>query len=136
MRIQLIVGPKGTGKTKRFTNMVNQRTLATNGSVVCIEKGDTSRYEVTHKARLVDADEYKIAGADELFGMICGIAASDYDITDIFVDATLRIMGSKDAQVFREMIDRLMLTSADITITMTVSCDVKELEPSLIPYIV
>lgn len=136
MRIQLIVGSKGTGKTKRFTKMINQRTSATNGSVVCIEKGDVSRFEVTHKARLIDVDEYKIAGSDELFGMICGLTASNYDITDIFVDATFRIIGTKSQKIIRELIEHLCLVETDVAITMTISCDAKELDKSLVQYII
>ena len=54
--IKLIIGRKGSGKTKKLADMVNEAAAASLGNVVCIEKGDTLTYSVTHKARLIDAE--------------------------------------------------------------------------------
>ena len=63
--IKLIIGKKGSGKTKKLVDLVNEATAQSLGNVVCIEKGDTLTYSVTHKARLIDADSYGIAGYGE-----------------------------------------------------------------------
>ena len=87
--IQLIIGNKGSGKTKKLIDLVNTATETSKGNVVCVEKGDTLTYSITHKARLIDAESYGINGYGELYALLCGIQSANHDVTDIFVDATL-----------------------------------------------
>ena len=89
--VKLIVGVRGTGKTKTLIAMVNDTTLNSKGSVICIEKGNKLNFDITHKARLIDADAYMVADAQALYGFVAGIAASNHDITDMFIDSTLKI---------------------------------------------
>ncbi len=96
--VKVIAGVKGTGKTKTLIGMVNQAVASTNGSVVCIEKGEKLNFDISHKARLIDAQSFFVEDAEALYGFIAGIAASNHDITDIFVDSALKICGDdKDA---------------------------------------
>ena len=89
--VKLIVGVKGTGKTKMLIDMVNEALETSSGSVVCVEKGQKLKYGVKYKARLIDASEYGICGADALYGLICGLYAANYDITHVFIDSALKI---------------------------------------------
>ena len=89
--IKLIIGKKGSGKTKKLVDLVNEAAAKSLGNVVCIEKGDTLTFSVTHKARLIDADGFGITGYGEYFGMLAGIKSGNNDVTHIFGDATLRI---------------------------------------------
>ncbi len=89
--VKVIVGLKGTGKTKTLIQLVNNATETSNGSVVCIEKGDKLNFDISHKARLIDAQAFFIDDAEALYGFIAGIAAMNHDITDIFVDSALKI---------------------------------------------
>ena len=89
--VTLIVGKKGTGKTKKLINLTNDAVESSNGNVVVIEKGSKLTYDVTHKARLIDTDQYNITGFDMLYGFIGGICAGNYDVTDILVDSTFKI---------------------------------------------
>ena len=72
--LKLIVGVKGTGKTKHLIEMVNTASEESKGSVVCIEKGTKLTYDIKHTARLIDTDQYNIGDAQSLFGFIAGIA--------------------------------------------------------------
>ena len=74
--VKLIVGVRGTGKTKALISMVNEAAAESKGSVICIEKGNKLNFDITHKARLIDADAYMIADAQALYGFVAGIAAS------------------------------------------------------------
>ena len=89
--VKLIVGVKGTGKTKALIEMVNQAQNETKGCVVCIEKGNKLRYDVSSQTRLIDTVEYLVSDAQSLFGFVAGILASNYDVTDIFIDSCLKI---------------------------------------------
>ena len=134
--IRLIVGNKGSGKTKTLITMTNEAVGSSSGNVVCLEKGLKLTYDISHKARLVDTDEYGVEGFDSLYGFIAGLMAGNYDITHIFVDATLKI-GGRDYEAFACMIDRLQkLGSLDhVELTFTVSCDASELPARLAEYI-
>ena len=54
--IKLFIGSKGSGKTKTLIELTNNAAQTSNGSVVCIEKGDKLKHEITYKARLIDTD--------------------------------------------------------------------------------
>ena len=126
--IKIIIGKKGSGKTKKLVDLVNAATSESLGNVVCIEKGDTLTYSVTHKARLIDADAFGISGYGEYYGMLSGIKAGNHDITHIFGDATLRI-GSRDYDELAAFLDRLSAVAEDSNtkFTFTISCDEAEL---------
>ncbi len=89
--LKLIIGVKGTGKTKSLINLVNTASAESKGDVVCIEKGVKLRYDVKSSVRLINTEEYFVADTDALYGFIAGILASNHDITDLFVDSALKI---------------------------------------------
>ena len=118
--IKLFIGAKGSGKTKTLIDLVNNAANTSNGSVVCIEKGDKLRFDITSKARLIDTDSYGIADAAKLTGFIAGILASNSDITDVFVDSSLKICGN-DVAAFEVLLKDLEPVVADVNLVMTVS---------------
>lgn len=122
--INLIIGQKGTGKTKRLVEYANEAAKKSTGNVVVIVKGTHLTYDISHDARLVNIDSYGIQGAEALGGFLCGICAGNYDVTDIFVDSTLRIIG-QDIQTLSRFIEKMNKLSAlaDTKITMLVSAD-------------
>ena len=127
--IKIIIGKKGSGKTKKLVDLVNSAANESLGNVVCIEKGDTLTYSVTHKARLIDADSNKITGYGEYYGMLAGIKAGNNDITHIFGDATLRI-GSRDYDELVVFFERLGAID-DVEFLFTISADKDELPKKL-----
>ena len=130
--IKLIIGNKGSGKTKRLINLINEAVENSNGTVVCIEKSPLLTYEVTHKARLIETERFGVEGCDAFYGMVCGIIAQDHDITEIFVDATFKIVG-RDYGAFAALINKLSKVSAEneIDIVFTVSEDEANLPATL-----
>lgn len=126
--ITLIVGKKGSGKTKKLIERANEAIENSNGNVVVIEKGLKLTYDISHQARLIDSDAYEIQGADALSGFISGICAGNYDVTDIFIDSTLKIIG-QDMKVLHCFTEKMNSLSAlaDTKITLLVSVDPNEL---------
>jgi methionine aminopeptidase len=126
--ITLIVGKKGSGKTKKLIENANQAIEKSNGNVVVIEKGLKLTYDISHQARLIDTDAYGIQGTDALCGFISGICAGNYDVTDIFVDSTLKIIG-QDMKAFTSFAEKMnaLSTLADTKITLLVSVDANDL---------
>ena len=127
--IKIIIGRKGSGKTKILVDMVNEATKVSLGNVVCIEKGDTLTYSVTHKARLIDADAYNISGYGEYYGMVAGIKSGNHDVTHIFGDATLRI-GTRNYDELVAFFERISKID-DVEFVFTVSADKEELPKKL-----
>ena len=127
--IKIIIGKKGSGKTKKLLDLVNEATAKSLGNVVCIEKGDTLTFSVTHKARLIDADAFGISGYGEYYGMLSGIKAGNHDVTHIFGDATLRI-GTRNYDELVAFLERVSKID-DVEFLFTISADKEELPKKL-----
>ncbi len=132
--IKLLIGKKGSGKTKRLVEMVNAATETSLGNVVCIEKGDVLTFSVSHKARLIDSCDFGISGYAEYYGMLAGIKAGNNDVTHIFGDATLRIGGRNydELVTFLERVSNI----EDVEFTFTLSCNEDELPEKVFEYAV
>lgn len=130
--VTLIIGKKGSGKTKKLIQLANEAVAKSQGNVVVIEKGAKLTYDVTHKARLIDTDVYGIKGYNMLLGFISGICAGNYDVTDIFVDSTFKICeeGVDGVADFIEKLDALS-KEAQANITMLLSAAEGELPAGL-----
>ncbi len=131
--IKLFIGAKGSGKTKTLIELVNNAVAAQNGSVVCIEKGNKLKLDITYKARLIDTDTYGIVDAASLYGFIAGILASNSDITDLFIDSSLKICGN-DVVAFEEMLKKLEPITKDVNLVMTVSIAVEDCPAAIKAY--
>ena len=91
--VKIIMGLKGSGKTKRLVDMVREAVNADHGDVVCIEKDKKLTYDIPYRARLIDAGEYGIGTYAFLQGFISGLHAGNYDITHIFIDYFYKLVG-------------------------------------------
>ena len=133
--LKLIIGKKGSGKTKKLIDAVTAAADASNGSVVCVEKSSTLTLNITHRVRFVDADHYGISGYDQFYGFIAGMCASNYDITHIGVDAILRI-ANRDYDELAAFLEKLNELSKDAgtEFIITVSAEKEELPESIFKF--
>ncbi len=134
--ITLILGKKGSGKTKRLVAMCEEATVASKGNVVFIEKGETLTFNLNHQTRLAVAEEYGVSGFDGLYGFIAGLFAGNYDITDVFVDQTLKI-GGGDVEAFGDFIEKLAKLGEKVSAKMvlSVSADKEEIPEKVHNYV-
>ena len=91
--IHVILGLKGSGKTKKLIDSINAAVAQASGDVVCIEYGKKLTYDVTYKVRLVDSQEYGIQSAEMLKGFLSGMHAGNFDITHVFIDNLYKTIG-------------------------------------------
>ncbi len=91
--IQIIMGLKGSGKTKKLIDSVNQAAVNAQGDVVCIEYGNNLRYEIKSTVRLVSSKEYGIKSVEMLKGFLSGLHAGNYDITHVYIDNLYKTIG-------------------------------------------
>jgi energy-coupling factor transporter ATP-binding protein EcfA2 len=133
--VSLIIGRRGSGKTKRLISLVGEAVEHSQGNVVCVEKDENLRFDVNYRARLIETDLYGIEGYDAFYGLLCGICAGDHDITDILVDATLKI-GGRDCQKLAAFLKKADSLSkiAEKRMVFTVSADYDELPAEIFSF--
>ncbi len=91
--IGVIFGEKGTGKTKQILEMANKSVQTAKGNTAFIDDDTSYIYDLSTKARFINASEFGITTPKMLYGFLCGLAASDFDLETIYVDGLLNIIG-------------------------------------------
>ena len=125
--IHVMMGLKGSGKTKKMVDSINQTVADAQGDVVCIEYGNHLTYDVSYRVRLVSSKEYGICNVDMLQGLLSGLHAGNFDITNVYIDNLYKTIGADRATG-----EAFILWCADfakkhnMNITITVSDDPAE----------
>ena len=121
---RVIMGLKGSGKTKKLIDSINATAASAQGSVVCIEYGSNLRYEVKSSVRLVSSKEYGINNLDMLKGFLSGLHAGNFDITHVFIDNLYKTIGTDVAAAEGFIAWCATFAEANnMNITMTISED-------------
>jgi ABC-type phosphate/phosphonate transport system ATPase subunit len=123
--VKLIIGIKGTGKTKTLIQMVNSALETTGGNVVVLEKGEKLRYDIKYQARLVNTDEYYVNDAQSLYGFVAGLLASNHDITELFIDSALKIC-AEDLPAFEKLVEELDLLTVKRETNVVITASMPE----------
>ena len=122
--IHVIMGLKGSGKTKKLVDSIHTALETAHGDVVCIEYGKKLTYDVNYRVRLVDSKEYGISNPDMLKGFLSGLHAGNFDITHVYIDNLYKTIGSDRAaaEAFVEWCAKFAADNS-MEITMTISDD-------------
>lgn len=123
--IRVIMGKKGSGKTKQIIDMINSAVHTEHGSVVCIEHGDKLKFDIHYQIRLVDSSQYDLPDYTALKGFISGLYAGNYDITHVFIDSLTKIVTSTndyDTELFLDWLNQFA-ERHNIKFTITISDD-------------
>ena len=123
--VRLIMGVKGSGKTKQLIEMINNAAKDEPGNVVCIEANRNLTYDIHYQIRLIEAQEYKLSNYDLYRGFISGLYAGNYDISHIFIDNLCKTMGgevSRETEEFLNWLDSFGEKNG-IKFTVTISAD-------------
>ena len=123
--VRVIMGKKGSGKTKQIIDMINNAVQTEHGNVVCIEKGNKLTFDIHYQIRLVEASQYDISSYPALKGFISGLYAGNYDITHIFTDSLPKIVKVESDRETEDFLDWLEKFSEahKIKFTITISDD-------------
>ena len=123
--VRLIMGEKGTGKTKKLIELINASAAEENGNVVCIEAKSTMTFDIHYHVRLISADEYQRTTYEGLRGFVSGLYAGNYDITHIFIDSLTKIVGAECDVETEKFLDWLNKFGElhNIKFTITISDD-------------
>ena len=123
--VRVIMGVKGTGKTKQMIDLINAAVNVENGHVLCLAKDNKLMYDIKSDIRLVAANEYTINGYDGLMGFVSGLYASNYDITHIFIDSLTKVVGGDvdvNTEKFLDWLEKFSEKNG-IKFTVTITSD-------------
>ncbi|MEG2175530.1 MAG: ATP-binding protein [Oscillibacter sp.] len=123
--VRLIMGVKGSGKTKQLIELINNAAKDEPGNVVCIEANCNMTYDIHYHIRLIDAQEYKLNSYQMMRGFISGLYAGNYDISQVFIDNLSKIVGveiGRDTEEFLNWLDAFGEKN-NIKFTITISGD-------------
>ena len=123
--VKIIMGLKGSGKTKKLVDLVRSAVETADGDVVVIEKEKKLTYDIPYQARLVDAAAYPIGTYEFLKGLICGIHAGNYDITHFFIGNFLKMVDDKSPAALGDFVDWLKGFSEKENIEFVISVSVE-----------
>ncbi len=133
--IKLIVGNKGTGKTKVLINTINEAAKTTKGYLVCIDKTTKLNFDIDRSVRIADVDHYGIDNYESFYGFVAGMLAGNYDIMGVYVDSILKV-GNNDLDGLGLLLSRLeKLLEKDVEMVFTVSADASDLPESVKKYL-
>lgn len=124
--VRVIMGVKGTGKTKQMIELINTAVQNEHGNVVCIERGPKLTYDINYQIRLVEASDYDLKNFDTLKGFISGLYAGNFDITHMFIDSLCKIVPAEaNNPAVETFLDWLSSFSEKngIKFTITISAD-------------
>lgn len=132
--INLIIGKKGSGKTSRMVDDLNDHAVDNAQNVVCIERGRRLDRNVKYQIRLIDISEYPVTGYENLLSFIAGISAKDYDITHLYIDSINKVAQSDsfaELEVFCEKLSAF-LQEHRFTVNILLSAERGDLSEALI----
>ena len=134
--VSIIMGLKGSGKTKKLVELVREAVNEETGDVVCIEKERKLTYDIPYQSRLIDAGVYDIGSYEFLKGLICGVHAGNYDITHFFVDNFYKLVNDKSVDTLVSFLTWLdaFSNAENISFVISISADPAEMPESVTKY--
>ena len=134
--VSIIMGLKGSGKTKKLVELVREAVNEEAGDVVCSEKERKLTFDIPYQARLIDAGVYDIGSYEFLKGLICGVHAGNYDITHFFVDNFYKLVNDKSVDTLVSFLTWLdaFSNAENISFVISISADPAEMPESVTKY--
>lgn len=134
--IKVVYGPKGTGKTKIIIDEANSKVAGAKGHLIFITNTKRYMYDLHRDIRVIDMNDFMVAGEEALIGFVKGVVAANNDNEYLFIDGAARIAGKeiKDMAAFYYMLDKISEQNG-LTIYVTCSCTKEELPDFVAKYL-
>lgn len=97
--IQVILGKKGSGKSKQIVDMANKLVDEAEGDIVFIDDDNRCMLDLKHEIRFVNCSEYNVDDVNKFYGFVCGMISQDFDISHIFIDGIKNMVHSELADM-------------------------------------
>ena len=138
--VNVIMGNRGSGKTKRVIDMVNEAVNKESGHVVCLEKGQNLRFNITYNAKLIDCE--RICHGSSIMtvclSLFVGFTAAITILRICFIDSLYKITGDDDDSKAVDFLHRLseFADQTNVKFTITISADIDSASPELQKFII
>ncbi len=135
--IQVIAGKKGSGKTKRLIDLTNTTARDAEHDVIFLDDDNRYMFDVDHKVRFINAEDYHIHNADMFIGFLCGMLSSNFDIGTVFIDAFLKLCHTElddTEEIVRTLAD--LGSRHQVDFVLSLSADPEELPDFLKQYLI
>ncbi|MDO5737745.1 MAG: hypothetical protein Q4P65_00640 [Eubacteriales bacterium] len=132
--IDVVVGPKGSGKTAKLVAEITKHADEQENNIVCIEYGRRFDRQIPYQVRLIDITEYPVNSYRELLSFIAGITAKDYDITRIYIDSIYKVASESDPDKLDQFVKELseFAEQIEVAFTITISDEVENLPDTVV----
>lgn len=121
--VKILAGEKGEGKTKKLIDMANEAVKEANGVVVYIDDDSRHIYDLNHKVRFVEVNEFPLVNYRELIGFIYGILSQNSDIEKIFIDGIYKVVEKLDNEDMIKLTTKLKAMSEKYSIDFMISAN-------------
>ncbi len=135
--IQVIAGKKGSGKTKRLIDLTNSTAREVEHDVIFLDDDNRYMFDVDHKVRFINAEDYHIHNTDMFIGFVCGILSTNFDVGTVFIDAFLKLCHA-DLEKTEPVVNVLAELSEknDVNFVLSLSADPEEIPAYLKQYLI
>ena len=120
--VKLMLGLKGSGKTKQLIELVKKAVEEEHGDIICIEKGPKLMHDIPHRARLISTTQYNFGTYEFLKGFVSGLNASNYDVSHVFIDSLQKTVDTTSIADLEEFLVWLSAFSEKENIHFTITC--------------
>ncbi len=127
--VKVLVGNKGSGKTKKMIELANTSVEQAKGSIIFINKNTRLIYDLHYRIRVICMEDFvHITNEDEYIGFLFGIISSDNDIETIYLDGVLR-HADIEVEHIPSFVKKIKEISNDygIDFVMSISAELEEL---------
>lgn len=89
--VNLLTGPKGSGKTQKMMELANEQVKACKGNLVFLKNSHRDTRNVGFDIRVVCMDDYPaITNTDEYIGFLYGMYSANHDLECVFIDGLMK----------------------------------------------
>ncbi len=124
--IKIHIGLKGSGKTKKLIDNVNNALTLEKGNVVCITEGNRLMHDLDRNVRMVNTEQFDIKNFDMFEGLLCGIIAQDFDVTHIFIDSVFKSVPSADMSTIDNLVKAIEKLEEKFNVSFTLMVSAEE----------
>ncbi|WP_313757346.1 hypothetical protein [Tissierella sp.] len=120
--VKLILGEKGSGKTKWLIDNANKDMKEGNGNIAFIDVDDNHIFTLNYNVRLINAMEFNILNIESFYGFLCGLIGMDYDVEKIYVDSIYKVI-KLDIPSLEKLVENLNIISEKFEIEFFINID-------------
>lgn len=134
--VKLILGAKGSGKTKWLINGANDDIKAGNGNITFLDVEDEHIFSLDTNVRLINLSDYSVNSIEKFYGFLLGMLSMDFDLEKIYIDSVYKIIDIKkeDLKCLVKNLDEIS-EKHDVDILINVDYVADEVDSDLRSYI-